>query len=169
MRRRGREWLGAGVIAVVVGGVMVLAPENPYAEELAQARQVASPFQLEVLSDNRITDEELADARQRWEECQRDPSLVPPGYEGTTDVPGMDPCYASTLGGLEELAWEMSFDPQHRGPAVVLAECLQRYGLLPADYEVISPDLAEAAGDILVRVDTADDRVRACFFRAGSG
>ena len=80
----------------------------------------------------------------------------------------MDPCYASTRGGLEELAWQMAVDPQHRGAAVVVVECLQRYGLLSTDYDVTSPDLADAVGELLEHVDMADDAARACFYPVSS-
>ena len=164
MRRRAKEWLGAGVVAVVVGGVMILAPDTPYAEELAEARRGASAFQLGVLSDNRITDEEIADARRLWGECLRDKGIDPLWAEGMTGLPAVDECYESTRGGLEELAWQMAVDPENRGIAVVVAECLQRYGLLSADYDVTGLSLADAVGELLEHVDMADDAARACFY-----
>ena len=149
MRRRAKEWLGAGVVAVVVGGVMIFAPDTPYAEELAEARHGASAFQLGVLSDNRITDEEIADARRLWEECLRDKGIDPLWAESMTGLPAVDECYDSTRGHLEELAWNMKVDPENRGLAVLAAECLQRQGLLPGGYDPRGLTLEEAVGELL--------------------
>ncbi|KAE8764090.1 hypothetical protein [Georgenia thermotolerans] len=167
MRRRAKEWLGAGLVAVVVGGVMLLAPEtNPYAEELAAARHGASAFQLDVLADRRITDEEIADARRRWRACLRDAGVDPVWAEDKAGFPVVDECYDSTRGRLEELAWNMKVDPENRGLAVVIAECLQRQGVLPADYDATGPTLEEAVGELLQHVDISDDGTRACFLPA---
>ncbi|WP_152232440.1 hypothetical protein [Georgenia ruanii] len=167
MRRRAKEWLGAGVVAVVVGGVMLFAPDtNPYAAELAEARRGASAFQLEVLADRRITDAEIAEARRRWRACLQDAGVDPDWAEGVSGLPVVDACYESTRAHLEELAWNMKVDPENRGLAVVIAECLQRQGFLPAGYDPTGLTMEEAVRGLLERVDMSDEDVRACFLPA---
>ena len=137
MRRRTREWLGAGVIAAVVGGVMVLAPEpDPYAAVLAEARKTASDFQLEVLADGRVTDAEIDRGLARMDDCLRDLGFDPYS-DGGVPIAGEDAerCYDTTLATIADLRWRMELDPLNKGLMVVIAECLDRRGLLPDGYE----------------------------------
>lgn len=165
MRRRTKEWAGAAVIAGVVSGVMVLAPEaDPYADELAQARETASDFQLEVLADGRISDAELEDAFQQWQDCLHGQGIDP----GDGDSPALfgphaQRCYETTLGTIDQLKWQMDRDPTKKGVMVVVAECLDRNGALPdrftpADFRGVDETIDAGWG-----LDMSDPLVMSCF------
>ncbi|KAE8763548.1 hypothetical protein [Georgenia thermotolerans] len=168
MRRRTREWIGAGVIAAVVGGVMVLAPEpDPYVQVLAEARKTASDFQLEVLADGQITDAEIDRGFTQMEDCLRGLGFEPYG-EGGTEIAGQDAdrCFETTVGTIHELKWRMEMDPENKGIMVVIAECLDRHGVLPDGYEPADfrdKDVMEVMGDPALDFNFNDAVVGQCF------
>lgn len=143
MRRRTTVLLGATALLIgAPAGAYLLNPErgNPYADELAEARTSGTAFQREVLYDGTITDGELSDARRLWRACL-DENGVSPAQAMEHSGPIATRCYDDTIGELESLHYVMTVDPEKKGFSVVLAECLQRKGLLtdgqdPEDYTI---------------------------------
>ncbi|GAA1644639.1 hypothetical protein [Georgenia ruanii] len=165
MRRRTREWIGAGVIAAVVGGVMVLAPTpDPYAAVLAEARKTASDFQLEVLADGLITDAEIDRGIAQMEDCLRGLGVEPYG-QGGMEIAGQDAerCIQTTVGAIHELKWRMEMDPANKGMMVVIAECLHRHGVLPDRYEPADFRDKDVTVDPALGLDLSDAAVGDCF------
>jgi len=120
---------------------------GPWAAEFAEA--ALAPYQVEILSDGVITAEERADARSRTSKCMRGHGYRYEEHrDGAADI---DPLHRQSE-SIEQVASyladcsrrfdhdiSMLFDavrrnPEHRAEAAIQVACLQRSGVVGADY-----------------------------------
>lgn len=154
-------WM-ASTVALLVGiaGCASADPADDYwaddywVAEVERVRsQATSDFEREALADGRITRAEYEEATQRFVDCMNDRGVSTTREEqfatgvyqyavsGSSDAV-WDECEAGTTRIVADIYTSYLVDPEQRGPGVEAAECLQRQGLLPADYE-----MANAAED----------------------
>jgi hypothetical protein len=123
------------------------AAAGPWAAEFAEA--AVSPYQVRLLADGVITADERADARSRMSKCMR-----AHGYryaELSDGAADMDPLYGQHETIEQAMSYRrdcsrrydhgisMLFDavrrnPEHQAEAAIQVACLQRSGVVGADY-----------------------------------
>lgn len=125
----------------------VFAAAGPWAVEFAEA--AVAPYQVGILSDGVITADERADARARTSKCMRSHGYRYEEHrDGAADI---NPLHRQSE-SIEQVASyladcsrrfdhhiSMLFDavrrnPEHRAEATIQVACLQRSGVVGADY-----------------------------------
>lgn len=126
-----------------LGGCTTSAPENAYAEDFAQARELAtSDFEREALADDRITREEYEEAIQRYLSCMKDAGVTVNlednyGYytysvsqNATRYDEVTNQCSMGTTMLLEGLYIDVLTNPKKLHPDEATARCLVGVGLV---------------------------------------
>lgn len=179
-----RKHGGSGVVLLRVGaGVAVLAllvagcaedtdtETGLYASEFKQAREAATTdFERDILADEKITDAEYQEARERLKSC-----VAERGFElellvdGGTSIPysqgeeaALDSaileCEATTVVNIEWLYWDVRKNPEKLDFDELSAECLRKTGLVGSDFD--GKEFDETFSN--PQYDTGDPRVSKC-------
>lgn len=129
---------GASLILFGVGACSAQSDssDGPYAAQFEQARQRSvTDLQRDVLSDDRITDEEFREIRQSYIDClskagisatanpngQYDFALAPTGVQEEEERR----CSDETIGSIEGLYYSLKVNPNNEDFNELIAECLK--------------------------------------------
>jgi hypothetical protein len=151
------RWVAGGAVLVgaLLGGCSsgqgaAIDTGNPYAAEFTQAlADASSDFERGVLADGVITPEELQEAQRREVSCLTDHGITAhyrtdsngsvvldvQGYSGDEPDQGvMSECSRGTTGQILGLYDAIRVNPNHEDMNDLVAACLRRHGLAPADF-----------------------------------
>lgn len=113
-------------------------PTDPYAVEYESAGDAyTSDFVRSVLSDHKVSDEELSEAQDSLVACLRgagfEPLITTDGGRRTVNVPADADwsCVDQWLGPIEDLYWAQKVNPNNDNMDDLVAACLGRLKLVP--------------------------------------
>lgn len=136
----------AGCVLLSAGGLAACSADEPssngpYAAQFAQARdQALTDFQRDVLSDDRITDEEFRETRQKYIDCLADAGMHatarPDGGYDFAPAPTAKQeadeirCSMETTRLVEPLYYSLQVNPDDEDFSALIAECLKQQGVV---------------------------------------
>lgn len=177
----------ASVTMVVIASVMMcvfsgcapadqpLADGPGWSAEFAQARDTAtSDLQRVVLSDDTITEQELAAVQDAFRDCLEadgfsDVSFTPDGGYGLVPPPALDQdainahvteCERATVGSIFQLWNATTRNPTNVDESQLMARCLVKQGLVPGGYS--AADYAAEMQNGALSFDAEDPRFAVC-------
>ncbi len=143
LNSRGTALITAMMAVYMLNACAAPTAENAYAEDFAQARELATTqFERDALADGQITREEYEEAIQRYVACMKDAGVTVGledqygyyGYQVTQNLTRYDElsgqCSVGTKTLIEPLYVEPLTNPEKLHPDEATARCLVGVGLV---------------------------------------